>query len=153
VLAHLCSRVIFFNLEWKGKSMKKQMKVTLIALAVAGFTGVVQADVTQANINMSAMNQCVVCNAGFVGNATLAAGSAGYLGQTGVNLSGMVDADASGWGVQTIGTMRAASQAQISGSSALVSGTAGSFSAIDVFSGNGYSTSSASAGGQAVSWR
>lgn len=134
--------------------MNMRMKSMIVAaIAAIGFVSAVQADVSIVNGNLSAMSQCTVCNAGFVGDMYGAAGTAGR-GATLVNVYGNLDANASAWGAQVVGTMRAASMAEVGHhNTASVNSSAGSFSGVSVVGGTGYSSSSAGSGGQAISWR
>lgn len=135
----------------KAKAMK--MKMIVASLAIVGF-GIAQADVSIVNGNLSATSQCTVCNAGFVGSLSGAAGTVGYWGGTMNNISGAIDGNASAWGAQVVGTMRAASMAEVGHhNTASVNSSAGSFSGVSVVGGTGYSSSSAGSGGQAISWR
>jgi hypothetical protein len=130
----------------------KAMKMIVASLAIVGF-GIAQADVSLVGGNLNAMSQCTVCNAGFVGDIYGAAGTAGYRGATQANVNGYLDGNASAWSTQVVGTMRAASMAEIGHHTASVTNSSGTFSGVSVVGGTGYSSSSAGSGGQAISWR
>jgi hypothetical protein len=146
--------LIFFSIQVKkGNTMKKAAKMIVATIAAFGFVSAVQADVAVVNGNLAAMSQCAACNAGFVGNLSGVAGTAGYWGATLVHINGTIDANASAWGVNVIGTSRAASMAETGYRTASVNSSAGSFSGVSVMGGAGSSASSAGSGGQAISWR